>query len=73
MADKKNQSRDTSDTRPERSDAAYWRKLWGMEDPRFRFPEPYPDGERNESVVIIRGFRNPFVKGDSGGSGDSNG
>ena len=61
MSDKQNQAQDTSSRLPERSDAAYWRKLWGGENSPIRFPEPYPDGGRDESVVIIGGFRNPFV------------
>lgn len=61
MSDKKNQSQDTSSSLPERSDAAYWRKRWGGENSPIRFPEPSPDGGRDESVVIIGGFRNPFV------------
>ncbi len=73
MSDRKDESMDTSDTRPERSDAAHWRKLWGGENSPIRLPEPYPDGGRNESVVIIRGFKNPFVKGDPGVSGESEG
>ena len=63
MSDKKNQPQDTSSRLPERSDAAYWRKRWGGENSPIRFPMPYPDGGRDESVVIIGGFRNPFIQG----------
>lgn len=61
MSDKKNQPGGTSGRLPERSDAAYWRKRWGGENSPIRFPMPYPDGGRDESVVIIGGFRNPFA------------
>ena len=72
MSDKKNESRDTSDRLPEHPNAAHWRKVWGLENSPIRIVER-PPGERDESVVIIRGFKNPFVKGDPGVSGESGG
>ncbi|MAB82031.1 MAG: hypothetical protein CMJ24_01170 [Phycisphaerae bacterium] len=60
MSDKKNQPGGTSSRLPEHPNAAHWRKVWGMEDSPIRIVER-PPGERDESVVIIGGFRNPFA------------
>ena len=49
------------DQRPERSDAAKWRKYWGMENSPIQLPMPYPEGGQRESDLIIGGFRNPFT------------
>ena len=60
MSDKQNQSKDTSGRLPEHPNAAHWRKVWGLENSPIRIVER-PPGARDESTLIIGGFRNPFV------------